>query len=685
VDESNIEPVLIGALVSGRYKVIDKLGEGGMGVLYRATDSEIAGRMVVLKFPKKDLLYKKGFRERFRREIESLVQFEHPHVVRVYGIGEHERSPYVVLQYLAGGSLEQTIEKEGALAPAQLMGWLPDLATALDSLHKQGIIHRDVKAGNILFDSYGEVYLSDFGIVKVLGEIESGTSTGSGLGSPESLAPESVSNNPPGGEYDQYGLATAVYQALCGRLPFGSTNALDLLTKIVSEAPAPLNELAPNVGQAFSCSVMKALSKKPTDRFRTCTEFVDELERAMNREASAPPPPVEALLEIRCSLAGATVTIDGIAKGTAPVSVRLAKGSHVVRVERDSHNCFEQRIDLNEDKSVSAVLTPRSSARWVRHLAVTMTIAFAGVGVTWFLMNLRRSSTPPISSNETVTPTQRALLNILSEPSGAKIFLDNTGLGSAPVLVKVPRGQHVLRGELPGFQASLENVEMGSQDRSITITLKRSLQKLASQPHLPSTASEDQKGPDKPKASSASRTATVSADASTSSLLPGVFQNPMHAAISILTDGGNGWISTPTGYKYQKWTCEHSDISQSVQFVFRPEGESLLIWQRCRDVDEDDPSMGTVGDCTLRASVLIDNASRKMNGDVITIPMKLVGIKLTRKELPRSSCDGMAEEGWRLLVDLRNKRVSMVAPNLDAELEHGLTAGQAAQSLGLFK
>jgi serine/threonine-protein kinase len=280
-------PTNDGTLISGRWRIVERLAEGGQAVLYLAADEQIRGRQCVLKFIRKELFADKKFLDLFDRELESLINFEHPHVVRVYDRGTHLSWPYMVLQYLSGGSLQDRL-KNKIQYPADLT-WLPHIAKALDSLHKRQIIHRDVKAGNILFDAYGEAYLSDFGIVKVAADA---AVTPTLIFSRDSLAPEyarkilsrgSVVADPFKPAYDQYGLATTVYRALSGRLPITAeeTKTVELLTKVHNEQPQPLFAVAPHITQSMSAVVMKGLSKQPGDRYASCGEFVNAFGRAM--------------------------------------------------------------------------------------------------------------------------------------------------------------------------------------------------------------------------------------------------------------------------------------------------------------------------------------------------------------------------------------------------------------------
>ncbi len=269
-----------GVVLEGRYRITRSLGKGGMGEVYLAEDARTSGRKAAIKVPLPHVLAQEGFRERFAREIRSLLGFEHAHVVRVYNVGEHQGTPYLVLQYLSGGSLEQRLSK-GKQSPREVLEWLPKVASALDALHAGGLVHRDIKPGNILLDEHGDPFVSDFGIVKVLGEL-SLTPMDADLGSPQYMAPESGTKGGYTGAYDQYSLATVAYQALSGQLPFGSFDRFrDYLAAVMTQPPRPLAEVAPNVPARACAAVMKALSKEPGERFGSCQAFAKAFEAGL--------------------------------------------------------------------------------------------------------------------------------------------------------------------------------------------------------------------------------------------------------------------------------------------------------------------------------------------------------------------------------------------------------------------
>lgn len=274
----------------GRYRVTELLGEGGMGQVFRAWDANL-GTDVVIKIPRRSaLLDDPEFAARFALEIRSLVKLAHPHIVKVTDVGEHDGLPYCVMQYLQGGSLEDFRQGEDGHCqpqpPANLTTWLPGIAQALDFVHDQGYIHRDVKPGNILFDAHGNVYLSDFGIAKVHAESSAShkeaslTGAGMVLGTPEYMAPELIMGRQFDGRIDQYALAVTVYEYLAGRPPFTGAPSALLVLHTTEQAPLP-SQFSQLITPAVEDCVLQGMAKSPEDRYADCQSFANDLLAAL--------------------------------------------------------------------------------------------------------------------------------------------------------------------------------------------------------------------------------------------------------------------------------------------------------------------------------------------------------------------------------------------------------------------
>jgi len=276
-------------IANGRYKILGRIGHGSMGLVYLVSDHNLETD-VVLKFP---VAADKGscgaeFLDRFAREIRSLVQLSHPHIVKVFDVGEFEGHPFVVMEYLAGGTLKDRMLAGGRgesqlTPPSSLKKWLLEIAKALDFIHAQKHIHRDVTPANILFNRHGHAYLGDFGIIKALatGEAQwqgnSLTAPGFLVGTPNYVAPEIVMGRPFDGRVDQYSLAMTVHEVLSGiNCMEGPTPSATVVNQTMVLPPA-LTELIPGIPTQLSDAILRGLSKDPAGRFPSCVALAQEI------------------------------------------------------------------------------------------------------------------------------------------------------------------------------------------------------------------------------------------------------------------------------------------------------------------------------------------------------------------------------------------------------------------------
>jgi len=273
-----INAAFLGETLDGRYRVVSRLAAGGMGAVYVALDDRV-GHKVVVKVPHTKALVERSGLLRFRREILALSRLDHPHIVRVFDAGSHRGVPYLVMEFLSGGTLASRIA-EAAQEHADV-SWLPGIAKALDFIHRRRVFHRDVKPGNILFDWRETAYLADFGVVKATRALDvSVTAGGWGLGSAAYMAPEQIDGDNVSGAADQYALATILYEQFAGRLPF-TGRFIVLLARKVREAPPSLAEFAPWLPRPVMAAVMRGLAADPVDRFGSCAELAEAVQEGL--------------------------------------------------------------------------------------------------------------------------------------------------------------------------------------------------------------------------------------------------------------------------------------------------------------------------------------------------------------------------------------------------------------------
>jgi serine/threonine protein kinase len=275
----------------GHYQNLSQVDVGGMATIYKAIDTHLE-RPVAIKIIRKENFSPSMLDQvlkRFEREAKSLAQLSHPNIVKVIDYGEYESSPYLVLEYLSGGTLKHRLQ-DGKFTPHQAVGWLIPMAAALAYAHHRGVIHRDVKPSNILFTETNEPMLSDFGIAKILDTSTSDALTGSGagIGTPEYMAPEQGLGLPVDARTDIYSLAIVLYEILTGRRPFRADTALAVVLKHVNE-PLPIpSQYNPDIPGLAEQILVKALAKSPDDRYADMASFSKALGQLVAIYAESP-------------------------------------------------------------------------------------------------------------------------------------------------------------------------------------------------------------------------------------------------------------------------------------------------------------------------------------------------------------------------------------------------------------
>ena len=260
----------------GQYQIMAEVGHGGMATVYRGYQTSL-NRSVAVKVLSGELARNVDFRERFQREAHAVAQLAHPNILPVYDFGEDQASGavYLVTQFVDGGTLATRMKNP--LHPNEAARIAAQVARALDCAHARGIVHRDVKPGNVLMGRDDRPLLADFGIAKIMAETRL-TQTGASVGTPQYMSPEQAQGSPADHRSDIYALGVMLYEMLAGVLPFQADTPVGLLHQHVHEPPPPLRERAPQVSRQLEKIVMRALAKDPTERFATAGEMADALE-----------------------------------------------------------------------------------------------------------------------------------------------------------------------------------------------------------------------------------------------------------------------------------------------------------------------------------------------------------------------------------------------------------------------
>jgi len=260
----------------GRYEVIEQLGQGGMANVHLARDPAMK-RQVAVKLLPRQFTHDPQFRNRFEREAEVIAALEHSAIVPVYDFGEQDDQPYLVMRYMPGGTLSDRLSK-GPLPIGEIAALFQRIGSAVDYAHSRGVIHRDIKPGNILFDSQGEASLSDFGIAKMTEATSAFTGTGGIVGTPAYMSPEqALGAKDVDGRCDIYSLGVVLFEALCGELPFQADTPMGVAVAHINEPVPSLLERNPNLPPAFEGVIRKALDKDPKKRFQTATALAQAI------------------------------------------------------------------------------------------------------------------------------------------------------------------------------------------------------------------------------------------------------------------------------------------------------------------------------------------------------------------------------------------------------------------------
>jgi eukaryotic-like serine/threonine-protein kinase len=263
----------------GRYYLTERLGEGGMAVVYKAYDTRLE-RDVAIKIIRSGAFPADALGEvlkRFEREAKSLAKLSHPNIVKVHDYGEHDGSPYLVMEYLPGGTLKKILGKPVPWQAALRL--LLPVARGVDYAHQRGIVHRDIKPANILITESGDPMLSDFGIAKLFegDQATSLTSTGMVVGTPEYMAPEQWDGKP-NPQSDLYSLGIVLYEMVAGRKPYMADTPMSILVKQATEPLPPPHQFVADLPEAMEFLLIKALAREPRDRFADINALIQAME-----------------------------------------------------------------------------------------------------------------------------------------------------------------------------------------------------------------------------------------------------------------------------------------------------------------------------------------------------------------------------------------------------------------------
>ncbi len=266
---------LIGQQLAGKYTIQSEIGRGGMGVVYLGYDTMLQRRVAIKVLPP-ELTYDWQFVTRFRQEAVIAAGLHHPGIVTIHDVGEQNQLHYIVMQFLEGVTLDQWLTHHGSMPLAQTQHVVRQVADALDYAHRRSIVHRDIKPSNIMLSPEGQATVMDFGLVRA-GEASGLTRSGIVVGTPEYMAPEQALGEAVDGRTDIYSLGVVIYRMLTGKVPFVRSGSMATAYAHVHDPPPPLRQMRPDVPKPVEAVVLKALAKRPADRFQTANQLANDL------------------------------------------------------------------------------------------------------------------------------------------------------------------------------------------------------------------------------------------------------------------------------------------------------------------------------------------------------------------------------------------------------------------------
>ena len=459
-------------IVEGKYKILKMLGKGGMGAVFLAQDLTL-DREVAIKVLPPDISQDPKVIQRFQQEAKTAAKLDHTNIIPIYRVESEGGLNYFVMKYIAGTSLEDVLEQKLPLSADYTQRVLWEAACALGHAHQRGIVHRDVKPANIMFDHDGRVMLTDFGISKALQSASGFTGTGMIIGTPHYMAPEQAKGQPVDGRADQYSLGVVGYRMITGQLPFSGDSVHTILYKHIFEQAPRTSSIRQDMPPHLSEAISRALAKEPEQRYATMEDFATAVwpeqpvtsakaGKTQRRPAPARTAPVTADTPTEVTSAPTTPIPRSGMKVGVPArkksSVGLVVGVAVVAVVGVGGYMALSGGGGDGQQQHQATGGPPTPVETTR-VTVPETIRVAAPAPS------RRQTSNPRREPErqTVPPptAQQGFITVNSDPPGT-VFIDGREVGPTPVVEEpVSSGRHSIRVERAGFKTKSETVDVG--------------------------------------------------------------------------------------------------------------------------------------------------------------------------------------------------------------------------------
>ncbi|HWZ28009.1 MAG TPA: protein kinase [Gemmatimonadales bacterium] len=478
-------------IVEGKYKLDRLLGKGGMGAVFLAKDLTL-DRDVAIKVLPPDVSQDDHVVKRFQQEAKTAAKLDHTNIIPIYRVESEGGLNYFVMKYISGTSLEDLLEQKKPIPIEEIQRILWQAGVALGHAHQRGIVHRDVKPANIMFDHDGKVMLTDFGISKALQAASGFTGTGMIIGTPHYMAPEQAKGQPVDGRADQYSLGVVGYRMITGALPFGGDSIHTILYKHIFEEPPPVRSVRPDAPEALSAAIQRAMSKEPGQRFATMEEFATAVfpEQPVSARTGGPitPKPIT-----RAPVTAESPTEAFISAPTTPIP--SARGAAATTPARPGARPVPQKSGSKAWMGIAAAVVVLGGGGYLMFARGHAPATDGGAAVTQTPTNPGTSNpgvtpadthpaatTPPVTQPTSPqpappqhkpapaprrsTPAPRppaastGFVSIATDPIAA-VYIDNQSVGPSPVIGhEVPAGAHTIRVERVGYQTQTVTVQV---------------------------------------------------------------------------------------------------------------------------------------------------------------------------------------------------------------------------------
>ncbi|MDP3238571.1 MAG: serine/threonine-protein kinase [Myxococcales bacterium] len=491
-DTRALIPIKSAEKLAGRYQLRQKIGEGGMGTVFIAHDSEL-DREVAVKMLAGALVNDAEVVERFEREAKLTAGLDHPNIVPIYDVGRHETRPFIVMKLLQGDTLAGVLRQKGGFTSDETLKLMKQLAAGLDYIHQRGFIHRDIKAGNIFLSAEGHATILDFGILRSRKANASLTRTGMVMGTPHYMAPEQAMGlKDVDHRVDLYALAVVLFECLTGTLPFEADSELRLIQMQAHSPPPEILDRAPWIPRPVADVVRKALSKRPDDRYYSGQDLVKALESAYRDSGGHPAAPRLPGTDVATPAAPSLKVLESLSPSTSsprlqpvgsspslpvvppppgPMTGALAassvRPSRMPMVVLSAVALIAVGISLWRPWETNGTTKVDAGAPFIAAVVVdagaeedagsTLVQADVDAGAEEEADAGALVDASPADGGRTVMfAKKKGKLNVITmhagEPYWAQVSVDGVPRGRTPLLLDLPAGKYQLRVERPGFR-----------------------------------------------------------------------------------------------------------------------------------------------------------------------------------------------------------------------------------------